>query len=229
MFYGGSLLRVLGLTGTSLIHRTIMSGRKLAEIRAHMKNLPGGSVQAYIVPTDDQHQSEYISAHDSRREYVCGFTGSAGTAVIMEAEARLWTDGRYWAQAETQLEEGWNLMRDGLGTTLSIGKYLAKHLPQGSKVGVDPLMMSYRMWNTINSDLAANDCQLHSVRENLVDQIWIDQPAQTHNRCIVLEEKFCGETIESKVQKIRDQMKDRDASAMIVTALDEIACKSLIQ
>lgn len=222
-----NLLKVVCLTGTSLVHRTIMSGRKLDLIRTHMANLPvvKGSVQAYIVPTDDQHQSEYISAHDCRREYICGFTGSAGTAVVMETEARLWTDGRYWEQADGELEVGWNLMRDGLATTLSIGKYLAKHLPAGSKVGVDPLMMSYRMWNTINTDLASNDCSLVSVRKNLVDEVWIDQPKQTSNKAINLDLKYCGESIESKVAKIRDLMKDRDSSAMVVTALDEIACK----
>lgn len=204
-----------------------MSGRKLEEIRLHMKNLPviGGSVQAYIVPTDDQHQSEYISAHDGRRAYICGFTGSAGTAVVMETEARLWTDGRYWQQADLELEQGWNLMRDGLSTTLSIGKYLAKHLPTGSRVGVDPLMMSYRAWNTIKTDLAANDCSLFSVRTNLVDKVWIDQPKQTNNKTIGLDLRYSGESIEAKVDKIRNEMKERDSSAMISTALDEIACK----
>lgn len=116
-------------------------------------------------------------------------------------------------------------MRDGQADTLSIGKYLAKHLPTGSKVGVDPLMISYRMWNTIKTDLANNDCTLEPVRQNLVDQIWLDQPPQTKKKCISMEEKFCGETIERKVAKIREQMKDRDSIAMIVAALDEIACK----
>lgn len=223
------LFKVIGLTGTSLLHRNMTSGRKLTEIRKLMKDLPviHGSVQAYIVPTDDQHQSEYISAHDGRRGYICGFTGSAGTAVVMETEARLWTDGRYWEQADGELEEGWNLMRDGLATTLSIGKYLAKHLPAGSRVGVDPLMMSYRTWNTINTDLGTNDCSLFPVRQNLVDKVWIDQPSQTHKKIQSLNLKYCGESIETKVAKIRQEMKDRDCSAMIVTALDEIACKCL--
>lgn len=225
-----NLLKVVALTGTSLVHRntaTMMTGSKLVEIRRHMKELPviGGSVSAYIVPTDDQHQSEYISEHDARRAYISGFKGSAGTAVVMEEEARLWTDGRYYEQAEKELEEGWSLMRDGLATTLSIGKYLAKHLPAGSKVGVDPLMMSYRTWNTINTDLQTNDCSLHPVRENLVDKVWLEQPAQTNNKTISLALKYCGESIETKVGKIREQMKERDSSALVVSALDEIACK----
>lgn len=195
--------------------------KKLIEIRELFKP---HHVVAYIVTSDDKHASEYGSAHDRRRAFITGFTGSAGTAVIMETEARLWTDGRYWTQAENQLEDGWNLMRDGMTSTPSIGKYLAKHLPSGSKVGVDPSLISYRMWRTISAELSSNDCELYSVRENLVDRIWVDQPAQLHNRCTTLDQKFCGETIESKVEKIRQQMKDRNVFAMIVTSLDEIPC-----
>lgn len=200
--------------------------KKLVELRELMKHLPvvGGSIQAYIVTGDDRHQSENGSAHDRRRAFISGFSGSAGTAVIMETEARLWTDGRYWTQAENQLDEGWNLMRDGLTTIPSIGKYLAKNLPSGSKVGVDPSLISYRLWRTISAELSSNDCELYSVRVNLVDRIWSDQPAQLHNQCTTLDQKFCGETIESKVEKIRQQMKDRDVYAMIVTSLDEIPC-----
>lgn len=222
-----NLLKVAGQSTSLTALRRTMSTTKLEQLRALMKDIPvtSGSVQAYIIPTDDQHQSEYISPHDCRREYICGFDGSAGTAVVLENEANLWTDGRYWEQAIKQLEPGWTLQRDGQTTTLSIGKYLAKHLPLGSKVGVDPLMMSYRMWNTINTDLAANECSLYAVRTNLIDRIWAEQPARSSEKCLTLAQEFAGETIAEKATAVRKQMEDRGCKAMVVTALDEVACE----
>lgn len=219
-----NLLKVAG--GSTSIRRT-MSTSKLDQLRVLMANVPVANVpvQAYIIPTDDQHQSEYISPHDSRREFICGFDGSAGTAVVMENEANLWTDGRYWEQASKQLEPGWTLQRDGAATTLSIGKYLAKNLPIGSKVGVDPLMMSYRMWNTINTDLSANDCSLFPVRANLIDRIWTEQPSRTSEKCHSLAQEFAGQTIAEKAESVRTQMANRSCAALVVTALDEVACE----
>lgn len=85
----------------------------LNDLRALMRQLPnnGGSINAYIIPTDDRHQSEYISSTDERRSFISGFDGSAGTAVVTLNEALLWTDGRYHQQAEQQIDENWTLMK----------------------------------------------------------------------------------------------------------------------
>lgn len=113
------------------------------------------SLAAYIVPSDDAHQSEYICEHDERRAYVSGFDGSAGTAVVTMDKALLWTDGRYYQQALKQLDSNWSLMKDGLPTTPSVGCWLAKNIPKGSAVGVDPKLFSYRVWKPIEKELLA--------------------------------------------------------------------------
>lgn len=203
-----------------------MTTSKLLALRTLMKQLPsiGGSIQAYIIPTDDAHQSEYICERDERRAFVSGFDGSAGTAVVTDTAALLWTDGRYYEQATQQLDANWSLMRDGQTTTPSIGSWLAKNLPNGSRIGVDPLVMSYRMWSTISGDLSANECSLVAVRQNLIDAIWPDQPAAPNSRCITLGLQYAGATCKTKVDEIRRQMTEKGAQAMVVTALDEIAC-----
>lgn len=112
------------------------------------------SLMAYIVPSDDAHHSEYICSCDKRREFISGFDGSAGTAVITYNKALLWTDGRYYQQALKQLDSNWCLMKDGLAQTLSIGAWLAANLPKGSVVGADPNLVSHRVWTPLQEELA---------------------------------------------------------------------------
>ncbi|XP_059620428.1 xaa-Pro aminopeptidase ApepP isoform X1 [Phlebotomus argentipes] len=208
-----------------LTARIMATTKKLAALRSLMKKIPstGETVDAYIIPTDDAHQSEYICAHDDRRSYVSGFDGSSGTAVVTANEAFLWTDGRYYDQANKQLDSNWTLMRDGLPTTPTIGAFLAKSLAKGSKVGVDPKLISFRTWTPMKNELEAADCTLLPVKENLVDAIWSDQPPQTSNQTIVHELKFSGETVQKKLESIRAALKEKNAEAVVVTALDEIA------
>lgn len=130
----------------------------LADLRVLLKKLPnnGGSISAYIIPTDDNHQSEYISPADERRSFVSGFDGSAGTAVVTLEKALLWTDGRYHQQAEKQIDSNWTLMKDGLPTTPTIANWLVKNLSAGEKVGVDGNLLSFREWKPLATTLASN-------------------------------------------------------------------------
>lgn len=130
----------------------------LKDLRALMRKLPnnGGSINAYIIPSDDSHQSEYISPTDERRSFISGFTGSAGTAIVTDKEALLWTDGRYHQQAEQQLDENWTLMKDGLPTTPTMTNWLVNHLSAGDRVGVDGNLLSFQVWNPLNTALNAN-------------------------------------------------------------------------
>lgn len=96
------------------------TGKILSDLRALMRQLP---VDAYIIPSDDRHQSEYISPADERRSFVSGFDGSAGTVLVTQKDALLWTDGRYYQQAEKQLDENWTLMKDGLPTTPNLATW----------------------------------------------------------------------------------------------------------
>uniref|UniRef100_A0A336MJJ6 CSON002645 protein n=2 Tax=Culicoides sonorensis TaxID=179676 RepID=A0A336MJJ6_CULSO len=201
------------------------TGDILAALRSLMRKLPNnrGSIQAYIVPTDDAHQSEYICSKDMRRAYLSGFDGSSGSCVVTEKEALLWTDGRYYLQASQQLDENWKLMKDGLPTTLTIDAYLAKHLEKGSKVGVDPNLLSTRAWTPLANSLKQNGCTLTGIDENLIDLIWEDQPPAPNNKVIPLDLMYAGKTIGQKLKEIRQKMSDNNCSIVCVTALDEIA------
>ncbi|XP_017006986.2 xaa-Pro aminopeptidase ApepP [Drosophila takahashii] len=197
---------------------------KLRELMLRAQVGDSSGISAYIVPSDDAHQSEYQCQHDERRSFVSGFDGSAGTAVVTTDTALLWTDGRYYQQAEKQLDSNWVLMRDGLTTTPSIGAWLAKNLPKGSFVGVDPRLLSFRVWKPIETELNSAECQLVPIEKNLIDEVWgEDQPAQTSNTIISLKLEYSGVPVAKKWQVVRKQLKDKNVDALVVSALDEIA------
>ena len=104
---------------------------------------------AYIVPSRDQHNSEYIAARDERRAFVSGFAGSAGVAVITVDKALMWTDGRYHAQAEAEMDHNWTLMKDGLPDTPTQADWLASTVPAGGVVGVDPWLVGAKAWTQV--------------------------------------------------------------------------------
>ncbi|XP_055310118.1 xaa-Pro aminopeptidase ApepP-like [Sitodiplosis mosellana] len=197
----------------------------LTDLRALMRQLPnnGGAVSAYIIPTDDPHQSEYISETDERRSFISGFDGSAGTAIVTQKQALLWTDGRYHQQAEQQLDENWTLMKDGLTTTPTMSSWLSNNLSAGDQVGVDGNLLSFREWNPLYTALSANDIQLTSIEQNLVDLIWEGHPPRQFKSIISLDLSITGKKIGDAVQLIRKEMRDKHANVLVVTALDEIA------
>ena len=108
---------------------------------------------AYIVPSRDQHNSEYIAARDERRAFVSGFTGSAGVAVVTADKALLWTDGRYHAQAEAEMDHNWTLIKEGLPEAPSQGEWLCSNLDPGSAVGVDPFLMAQTEYASLRAKL----------------------------------------------------------------------------
>ena len=108
---------------------------------------------AYIVPSRDQHNSEYIAARDERRAFVSGFTGSAGVAVITVDKALMWTDGRYHAQAEAEMDHNWTLIKEGLPDAPSRGEWLCANLDPGTAVGVDPFLMTQTEYASLSAKL----------------------------------------------------------------------------
>ncbi|PIK53710.1 putative xaa-Pro aminopeptidase 1 isoform X1 [Apostichopus japonicus] len=183
-------------------------------------------IQAYIIPSGDSHQNEYISDCDCRREYISGFAGSSGTAIVTENLAALWTDGRYFLQAASQMDSNWTLMKQGLPETPSQEEWLNKVLPIGSKVGVDPYLFSYDMWKTCSKGLKAAGNYLVPVSDNLVDIVWgSERPEPPCSALMVQDIKFSGLKWEKKVELLRTQMAANvpKADHIVVTHLDEIA------
>lgn len=201
------------------------TGDYLIALRKLMNELPNneGAIAAYIIPSDDAHQSEYICERDERRAFISGFDGSAGTAVVTLTKALLWTDGRYYQQAAKQMDSNWTLMKDNFPGTPSIQNWLAKQLPAGSRVGVDSNLMSNRVWSPIQAELESVECSLISISTNLIDAIWVNQPLAPTNKVITFDTVFCGQTISEKLKKVRFDMADKEADVLVLTALDEVA------
>ncbi|XP_037093227.1 xaa-Pro aminopeptidase 1-like [Pollicipes pollicipes] len=198
----------------------------LKHLRSLMKNTKyvNEELHAYIVPSADSHGSEYLAACDERRAFLTGFTGSAGTAVVTQTHACLWTDGRYHLQARAEMDLNWTLMKDGVAGTPTQGEWLSSTLPAtGGAVGVDPRLLSSRVWDTLAAELSAAGHSLRPVQQNLVDLVWNEQPARTSNAVLPHPVKYTGMSVKSKLEEVRSQMQQRKCTLLAIAALDEIA------
>ncbi|GFT80985.1 xaa-Pro aminopeptidase 1 [Nephila pilipes] len=197
----------------------------LKKLRDVMKNTNYvcQNLQAYVIPSCDAHQSEYIEACDQRRAFISGFTGSDGTAIVTEKHAALWTDGRYFLQAEQELDENWILMKKDTAGTPTFDQFLADVLPMGSHVGVDPFLISYDSWDTLFEELKNKGHSLIPVQKNLIDVIWENRPGRAFNKIDCLLVKYTGKSWQEKVWDVQKEMRSKNASVLIVTALDEVA------
>lgn len=179
---------------------------------------------ALIVPTADAHGSEYIAPCDARRAFLSNFTGSAGTAVVTLKEAALWTDGRYFLQADQELDkQNWVLMKQHQPGTPTIGEWLNKVLQSGSKVAADPFTMSFEGWAKLEKELSSNGNFLVQTPTNLVDEVWTQRPKRPADNVVPLGSNFSGKSFGDKFQEIREEMVKKDASVLVLTALDDIA------
>ena len=180
------------------------------------------NIDVYIVPTADFHQSEYVGEHFKAREYITGFTGSAGTAVITKTEARLWTDGRYFIQAAAQLEETTvKLMKMGEPGVPKLAEYMKEVLQAGEILGFDGRVVSVGEGKKYAAIAEKNNAKIND-REDLIDEIWKDRPALSEEPAFDLDVKYAGETAAEKLSRIRGKMKEAGTNVHIVSTLDDI-------
>lgn len=193
---------------------------KLSKLRELMKQR---GIYAYIVPTDDFHGSEYVGEHFRLREYLSGFTGSAGTLLATLDEAKLWTDGRYFIQAEQELSgSGIELMKSRESGVPTIEEYLEKNLPDGSVLGFDGRTVSAAFAEKLSKRLSENGIRF-STDEDLGGMVWEDRPPLSKKPVFSLPESVCGATAQEKLAKIREKLREASADCLVVSALDEIA------
>ena len=196
---------------------------RLDSLRELMKQ---EKVDAFIFPSTDPHNGEYVSDHWKGREFISGFNGSAGTAVVTMDSAALWTDSRYFLAAEEQLQgTGFTLMKLKIEGTPSISEWLGQKLSQkdGAVVGIDGMVNSV---DTVESLAAELRCQGGiTIRTNFdpLYIIWTDRPSIPENKVEIHDLKYAGETAESKIRRIREELKKIHASGMLVSVLDDIA------
>lgn len=178
-------------------------------------------LHALVVPSQDNHQSEYVSARDKRREFVSGFTGSAGLALITMNEAFLWTDGRYFLQALKQLSDQWKLMR--VGEDPSVETWMATHLPKEANIGVDTWCVSVETAHKWERAFTKRKQKLIQTTRNLVDDVWKSRPPAEVNPILIHPLEFSGRSVSDKLKDLRAKLVDENARAIIITGLDEVA------
>ena len=197
---------------------TVVADR-IARLRALMAEK---GIDAYVVPTADFHQSEYVGEHFKARKFITGFSGSYGTAVIGKDDAGLWTDGRYFFQAEHEMEgSGVRLMKMFVGDTPSVTEWLASYVPKGGKVGFDGRVLSMGEGQEYEEALTKKGIQI-DYSEDLIDQIWEDRPPLSDKPAFFLEEKYSGESASSKLKRVRKVMEEQGATVHIIASLDDV-------
>ena len=193
---------------------------RLAALRAVMAQK---KVDALIVPTADFHQSEYVGDYFKARAWLSGFTGSAGTLVVMADWAGLWTDGRYFIQAERQLaDSGIELCRMGVEGVPTESEYLLSNLKEGQTLAFDGRVLPGSEGEMLRRELEKKGVSVNA-REDFPGMIWTDRPAMSCTPAFLLEEKYAGRSAAQKLFDVRRVMADKGASAHLLTTLDDIA------
>lgn len=195
----------------------------IERITALREVLKLNGLKAFIVPSTDPHMSEYVAPHWETRQWISGFTGSAGTVVITENEAGLWTDSRYFLQANEQLQgTGIDLYKEKLPETPTIAEFLQARLSKGDIVGIDGQVFSLATAKAMGQELGEKGIELKSVADPF-ENIWDNRPPIPQNLVFILPFQYTGEGCQEKVERIRQQMKKDNIDVTLITALDEIA------
>lgn len=180
-------------------------------------------IKAFIIPSTDPHLSEYVAPHWMSREWISGFTGSAGTVVVTEDKAGLWTDSRYFLQAAQQLEgSGITLYKEMLPETPSITDFLCQQLKSGEAAGIDGKMFSVQQVEQMKNELASCNIQL-DIAGDLLKDIWHDRPSIPDAPAFIYDIQYAGKSCGEKVAVIREELKKKGIYALFLSALDEIA------
>ena len=193
---------------------------RLAALRREMQL---ENIDIYIILSDDFHQSEYVGEYFKSRQFITGFTGSAGTAVVTKDQAGLWTDGRYFIQAEKELYgSGITLFRSGEPGVDTIEQFLERELPSGGVIGFDG--------RTVGVTAGKNYAQIAEQKQgriayasDLIGRIWTERPDLPDDKVFYLDEKYSGESTASKLRRVRDKMREFSADIHLLSSLDDIA------
>ncbi len=212
--------RARGLAAARSISRRSLRLRAGATntLDALREELDKNNVDAFVIPSDDPHLSEYVAPCFERRAFASGFTGSAGTAVVLKDRALCWTDGRYWLQASQQLGEGWELVKAGAPGVDGIAAWFGTdEASEVETVGIDARVTASSFASSLEEHVA-----VRHLDENPVDKVWVDRPAMPSSMLRLHPLEFAGESVESKLGRVRTATTELGASGLIISALDEV-------
>ena len=194
--------------------------KELVALREYMKK---SGMDAYIVPSSDAHQGEYVADYFQGRKWLTGFTGSAGTAVVLKDKAGVWTDGRYFIQAERQLAgTGFDLFKIGAEGVPSYEQWLEDELGEGAVLAFDGRVISQRSFTAIEEKLKSKNIS-YAIHSDALKKIWKERPELPKEIVFDHEVKWSGKSREEKIEDLRREMKDRDADIYVISSLDDIA------
>lgn len=195
-----------------------MASDNILKLREKMKQ---AGLDMYIVPTSDPHCSEYVPDSYKTREFISGFTGSAGTVIVTLDEAGLWTDGRYFIQAAKELEgSGIKLYKMGEAGVPTMKEFVEDKFNSNYKIGFNGETFPLWLLNYIAKDIPEENI---TYNHTLVEDIWEDRVKKSSNKAFVLEEKYAGVSARDKIREIRQKLNKKGATATLVTTLDDIA------
>ncbi|MDE7204258.1 MAG: aminopeptidase P family protein [Lachnospiraceae bacterium] len=193
--------------------------QRIAELRKLLKE---AGVDYYIVPTADYHNSEYVNDYFKMREFLSGFTGSAGTLVVGSKEAGLWTDGRYFVQAESELEGSdivlYKMAEENVPT---IKEYLQKNVKEGQAVGFDGRVVDAFFGKELEESFAGKNVTI-AYDKDIAAQLWQDRPAMPVSKVWVVSGESCGMGVSEKLSKVREKMAEEGAAHLLISKLDDI-------
>ena len=180
-------------------------------------------LDGFVVPSSDPHDSEYTPAHWKSREWLSGFTGSAGTAVVTLLKGGLWTDSRYFIAAAEQLRDGpFELMKQGVAGTPSIADWLARELAPGDKVGIDGHCCSWELWNSLEERLQQCGVTITDVGDPF-DELWENRPPIPKTHIRVHPRKYAGLSVWEKFDIVRTCLRTWDVYGVLIPQLDDVA------
>ncbi|PAX08138.1 aminopeptidase P family protein [Sphingomonas lenta] len=190
-------------------------------LRALRAELARRQLDGFVVPLTDEHMSEYVGAYAQRLAWLTGFGGSAGTAVVLPAEAAIFVDGRYTLQVREQVSaDHWSFQQV---PDVSVAEWLGEHAPQGARIGYDPWLHTRAWVRQAEQALADRGATLVPVDANPIDAVWSDKPAPSPAKLVTYSDELAGKNSAAKRAEIADWLEQRNADAVVLSALDSIA------
>lgn len=200
-----------------------MSNSIIERVETLRKYLQKNGLSAFIFPSTDPHQGEYVPQHWMTRQWISGFDGSAGTAVVTLSDAALWTDSRYFIAAEEQLKgTPFQLMKDGMPETPSIEEWICQQLKEGETVGIDGELLPLEGEDGWGSAFGKAGIKLRTDLDP-AETLWEDRPPIPKNKVEIQPLEFAGESAESKIERVRQALREQKAEHLVISQLDEIA------
>ncbi|MBU5590695.1 aminopeptidase P family protein [Clostridium sp. MSJ-4] len=194
--------------------------KRIEMLREEMKK---NQIKAYIIPSSDYHQSEYVAKYFKYREWISGFTGSAGTVVITTDKAGLWTDGRYFIQANKELENSdIELFKMGIPNVPEYSEWLLAELEEGDKVGFDGRTLSVNQYNKMEL-MFKNKGLILEHKLDFIDRLWENRPEIPNGKIFKHDVKYSGKSTLDKLNEVRGSMREKGATAYFISSLDDIA------